>query len=157
MRTSRADLYSGTAGGPDSVQLCVVRVGATEYAIDIRRVREILPKQTLTPLPAAPGWEGVFEIRDTVVPVLDLRRRLGAVPSVPAGKEKTLICLLGRRQVALVVDAVVQVLRTTRNELRPAPSVSEGPYVIGVCGTAPALKLLLDVKALLSQPVEPRP
>ncbi len=153
MRNSRAELYSGSEDA-DSVQLCVFRVGAAEYAIDIRRVREILPAQRLTPLPEAPGWEGVFEIRDTVVPVLDLRRRLGATPSVAVGKEKILICLLGRRQVALVVDAVVQVMRTHRSELRPAPNVSAGPYVIGVCGSPPALKLLLDVKALLSPTLE---
>jgi len=55
------------------------------------------------------------------------------------------------------VDAVVQVMRTHRGELRPAPNLSAGPYVIGVCGTAPALKLLLDVKALLARPLESRP
>jgi purine-binding chemotaxis protein CheW len=154
LRTSRADLYSGLAVGPDAVQLCVVRIGATEYAIDLRRVREILPTQRLTPLPAASQWEGLFESRGTVLPVLDLRRQLGVRPSAAPGREKLLVVLIGQRQVGMLVDAVVQVLRTQRSELKPAPSVSEGPYVVGVCGDPPSLKLLLDVKALLSAAVQ---
>lgn len=154
MRASRADLYSGDAAGPGGVQLCVVRVGQAEYAIDLRRVKEILPRPKLTPFPAAPQWEGVFESREAVLPVLDLRKRLGALPTAASGKEKLLIVLVGTRQVGLLVDAVVQVLRTQREALRPAPSVTPEAFVIGVCGEPPALKLLLDVKELLRASVE---
>lgn len=155
MKSSRADLYSGADAGPDAVQLLVLRIGTTDYAIDLRRVREILPPQRLTPLPAAPQWAGVFESRGTVLPVLDLRSRLGVASTARRGKEKLLVILIGRRQVGLQVDAVVQVLRTRRSLLRPAPAVSQGPFVIGVCGDPPDLKLLLDIKALLSASVEP--
>lgn len=149
---SRAELYSGMDAGPDAVRLCVVRVGPAEYALDLQRIREILPRQKLTPLPAAPMWAGVFESRGTILPVLDLRQRLGVEPSVAPGKEKLLVVAVGRHQVGMVVDAVIQVLRTRRSQLKPAPALSEGPFVIGVCGEPPQLRLLLDVMALLQVP-----
>jgi len=139
------------------VQLCAFFVGKEEYALDIRRVEEILHPLPVTPLPRAPAFlEGVVSLRGAVVPVVDVRKRLG-VPLPRNGKSKLLICLLGRKRVGLLVDRVSQVVRTTVGELKPAPPLSregQSPCVIGVCGPPERMKLLLDVKALL-QPEPP--
>jgi purine-binding chemotaxis protein CheW len=139
------------------VQLCAFFVGSEEYALDIRRVEEILQPLPVTPLPRAPSYlEGVVSLRGAVVPVVDVRKRLGAKVD-PGGKAKLLICLVGRKRLGLLVDRVSQVVRTTVGELKPAPPLSregQGPCVIGVCGPPEKMKLLLDVKALL-QPEPP--
>lgn len=149
---------------PAACQLCVLRVGAEEYVVDLARVDEILPVPALTPVPRAPAFlEGVVKLRGEVVPVVDVRRRLGVPPGQsvalsPSGKprsrERLLVCRIGRRRVGFVVDAVTHVVKVPRASLRPAPlAVGPGraPHVLGVCGEAGHLKLLLDVKALLAE------
>lgn len=144
---------------PDrEVQLCAFYVGKQEYAVDIRRVAEILHPVPVTPLPQAPSFlEGVVNLRGNIVPVVDVRKRLG-VEAGPTRKMKMLICRMGRKRLALIVDGVSQVFKVKVSELKPAPPVGgEGslPYVVGVCGKPGRLRLLLDVKALLGP--APRP
>ncbi|MCC6332600.1 MAG: purine-binding chemotaxis protein CheW [Myxococcales bacterium] len=148
---------------PGLSQLCVLRVGAEEYVVDLSRVDEILPIPEVTPVPRAPGFvEGVVKLRGEVVPVVDVRKRLGVLPGqgqvlTPSGKprnrERLLVCRIGRRRVGFLVDAVTHVLKVPRASLRPAPLASgpgRQPHVLGVCGEAGQLKLLLDVKALVA-------
>ncbi len=146
------------------VQLCVVRIGAEAYALDLKRVDEILPVPAVTPLPRAPRFlEGVVRLRGEVLPVVDARKRLGVTgppePSLkPSGKprktERLIVCRVGTRRVGLLVDAVTQVQRVARTALRPAPLAArpgEAPHVLGVTGEGARLTLLLDVKALLRE------
>ena len=69
------------------VELCAFRVGDEEYVIDLRRVREILNLTEITAVPKAPeGIEGVMNVRGHVIPVVDVRKRLGVVPAIHAGR-----------------------------------------------------------------------
>jgi purine-binding chemotaxis protein CheW len=62
---------------PD-VQLCVLEIGHETYVVDLKRVEEILPAQVATPVPRAPVFlEGVVKLRGEIVPVVDVRKRLG--------------------------------------------------------------------------------
>lgn len=159
-------------GDEGLAQLCTFRVGGEDYAIDIMRVREIIPPAPVTPVPRAPSFvEGVVRLRGDVIPVLDVRRRLG-LPVTPATrKTKYLIVSVAGRRLGLVVDEVTEVLRIPRAQIRPPPALVEGGgprFFLGVCGgeggaTATGrrahartgrIRLLLNVKALLD-PVAP--
>ena len=135
------------------VQLCAFYVGKEEYAVDILRVEEILHPLPVTAVPHAPAFvEGVVNLRGLIIPVVDLRKRLGAGPPPPRIKPKMMVSLVGGRRVALLVDGVSEVIRLRKSELKPSPTMSLGaaaPYVIGVCGPANRLKLLLNLKAVL--------
>lgn len=138
----------------EAVELCVFRVGSDQYAIDLRRVEEIIQPPPLTRVPHAPPFvEGVFQLRARVVPLIDLRKRLSLPRSAPALRPKCMICRLGREWVAILVDGVDEVLRVLRSDLKPVPgflSIPARPYVIGVCGAADRLKLLLDLKSVFA-------
>lgn len=159
---------AGTAGpapGDALVQLCTFRIGGEDYAIDIMRVREIIHPLAITPVPRAPVFvEGVVRLRGEVIPVLDVRKRLGVEASPPTRKSRFLIVNVAGRRIGLVVDEVCEVVRLQRSEIRPAPSlgVSGAPrFFLGVCGgdgargmrRAVRLRLLLNVKALLDPAV----
>jgi purine-binding chemotaxis protein CheW len=150
--------------GSERVELCTFRVGGEDFAIDIMRVREIINPQPVTPVPRAPAFvEGVIRLRDEVIPVVDVRRRLGIAAAAPTRKSRFLVVRIGARRVALVVDEVTEVVRLDRSEIRPAPSFDEGdgpPWFLGVCGGeagavsagrrgAGRMRLLLNVHALL--------
>ena len=136
------------------VQLCAFQVGAEEYAVDIMRVEEILPPQPLTAIPRAPSYvEGVLQLRGAVLPVVDLRKWLLGAGAPPPTRTRLLICLLGRRRVAMAVDRVTEVVHVRKSDIKPAPpllSTGARPFVVGVWGPPTRLKLLLDLKALLA-------
>jgi len=139
------------------VELCAVAAGDEEYLLDLKRVREIVAPVGITPVPRAPPFiEGVASVRGGVVPVVDLRRRLGVEPAADGRRVRFLLLQVGRHRIALVVDAVVEVVRLLRSELRPATGLSgrAGSHLfLGVCGAGRRaggrLRLLLNVKALL--------
>lgn len=158
----------GQAG--DRVELCTFRIGGEDYALDIMRVREIINPLPVTRVPRSPSFvEGVIRLRSEVIPVVDVRKRLGQPPEAPTRKTKFVVVRIGGRRIALVVDEVTEVLRLARAEIRPAPDFSDAGaprFFVGVCGgeaperTAGAegagarrgsgrLRLLLNVQALL--------
>ena len=153
------------AGPP--CELCAFRVGDEEYAIDLRRIREILQPLPVTRVPRAPEFiEGVMDLRGEVVPVVDVRERLGLGPRPDGGKTKLLVVNVAGRVLALRVDAVLEVVRLPRSAIGPPPPLllAGGPRLfLGVCRgreqrpgarhsalrpAAQRLRLLLNVKAL---------
>jgi chemotaxis-related protein WspB len=55
------------------------QVGPDRVAVDVRRVREVVPRVRLTPTSGLPAWvAGVFVHRGRVVPVIDLHHLTGA-------------------------------------------------------------------------------
>lgn len=144
------------------LQLCVWRVGTEDFVVDLRRVDEILHVPSVTSVPKAPSFlEGVVKLRGDVLPVVDVRKRLGVTPleRAPLGprarsRERLVVCRIGTRRVGFIVDAVTQVLKVAKSALRPAPLTARpgaSAHVLGVCGEPNALKLLLDVKALIEE------
>ncbi|MFT3706520.1 MAG: chemotaxis protein CheW [Archangium sp.] len=141
------------------VQLCIVRIGRELYAVDLKRIDEILPMPGLTPVPRAPKFlEGVVRLRGDVLPVVDARKRLQVASTAgdavtPSGKprrtERMMVCRVGPRRVGVLVDAVMAVRRVLRTALRPAPLAT--PHVLGVTGDGDQVTMLLDVKALLTE------
>ncbi len=156
---------AATATEGTEVQLCTFRVAGEHFAVDIMRVREIIPPAPLTAIPEAPRYvAGVFRLRGDVVPVVDLSRRLGLPPGEPTRQAKYVVVKVAGRLLGLMVDEVCEVLRLARDELRPAPAAIDAKgarLFLGVCdgergtvrggrrGGAGRLRLLLNVKALL--------
>jgi len=153
---------SAAPGADPVVELCAVAIGDAEYVLDLRRVREIVAGAELVPVPRGPEWvDGVVHLRGATLPAVDARRRLGLPPRPAGQKPRVLLVAVGRRSLALLVDAVVGVVRLPRSALRPAEGLTPGGprLFLGVCGGgtrrgASKLRLLLDVKALL-EPAAP--
>ena len=147
--------------GERIVQLCAFVVGQEEYVIDIMRIREIIQPVRITSVPQAPAYlEGVINLRGAIIPVVDLRKRLGVAPNSAASKNKYIICSVGGRRVGLMVDAVTEVVRIPRDAIQKTPSLlSKSSFFMGVYGPPDRLKLLLNIQALLtsSDPVPAAP
>src|SRR5205809_5151739 len=73
------------AGSAAATQLVVFRIEKSEYALPVGNVGEILRMVAIAPVPEAPSWlPGVINLRGKVIPVIDLRVRLG-LASKPVG------------------------------------------------------------------------
>ena len=63
------------------MQLLTFSIAGQPYAIESRRVIEVLPLVSARPLPRAPDYLlGIFTYRGRLLPLVDLARRLGVAP-----------------------------------------------------------------------------
>src|SRR6056300_316897 len=94
------------------VQLACFKVGPELYALDIMRIKEIIRPQKLTPVPKAPSFiEGVINLRGSVIPVADMRKRFDQPIDEDTRKSRIVICSLAKRNIGLLVDEVKEVKR----------------------------------------------
>src|SRR5262249_28909654 len=98
------------------LQLVAFSVGPGQYALGIIRIKEIINPVRITPVPKAPAFiEGVIELRGTILPVVDMRKRFDLDAPAPSRSTKFLVVTIdvsGRRMiVALIVDGVSEPLR----------------------------------------------
>ena len=67
-----------------------------EYGVDILRVVEIKGWQEATHIPNTPDYiKGVINIRGSIVPIIDLRKRFG-MPEIEYSQTTVVICALCR-------------------------------------------------------------
>ncbi|HKL24982.1 MAG TPA: chemotaxis protein CheW [Desulfuromonadales bacterium] len=141
-------------GRKREIQLACFRIGNELYGLDIMRIKEIIRPQKLTPVPKAPRFiEGVINLRGTVIPVADLRKRFDQQVSDNPRKNRILVCALEGRMVGLLVDEVMEVRSFTRQEMTPASMFFKGQgddFFLGVARQDDLLVMLLDLDRVLS-------
>jgi purine-binding chemotaxis protein CheW len=131
-------------------------IGAERFGFVVDRIREIVRVDTITRVPHAPfPVRGIVNLRGRVVPVLDLRVRLGlpAAPVTPASR--ILICTAHERMLGLLVDAAFQVARVDRLRVAPPPAdviTAQSGYVLGVYDLGKSFLILLDADQVLLVP-----
>lgn len=136
------------------------RLGAEEYGIDILRVQEIRSYEAPTRIANAPRFVmGVVNLRGVIVPIIDLRLRLGC--SSVQYNEFTVVIVLTvlDRVVGIVVDSVSDVLEIDPGQVKPAPALAssiDAGYILGMgCltqGETERMLILTDIQALLASP-----
>lgn len=128
------------------------RLGAEEYALEVRQVREILKAPAVTEVPRAPAHVlGVIMVRGEVVTVFDPRRGLGLPPAAPGRAARVLVCEVDGEACGLLVDAVSQVVRlpASRVEQRPGGVGAGSDAVLALGRDGARLFILVDLAALV--------
>ncbi|MBX9623141.1 MAG: chemotaxis protein CheW [Gemmataceae bacterium] len=127
------------------------QVGADRMAVDVRRVREVVPRVRLAPATGGPPWSaGVFVHRGRVVPVVDLYRLAGAGECPP---------LLSSRIVLVPFppgsDRLVGLLASQVADVRELPDLPPGGVAGGLgapVADGTGVLRLLDPDRLLAEP-----
>lgn len=136
-------------------QVVVFQLGKEMYGADISVVREVGPLQRVTRVPRTPAYvEGVTNLRGRVIPVIDLRRRLGLPVTAATKATRIAVAEIDGGQVGMVVDAVVEVLRVPASVVEPPPpmfSKVERENVLGVAKVDGRLIILLDLARVLAR------
>lgn len=148
-----AEPHARAAGG----QYLTFVLANEEFGVDILRVQEIRGWSPVTPLPGTPGYvRGVLNLRGTVVPIIDLRRRLGMEPAEHGPTTVTIVVKAGQgarcRMIGLVADAVSDVCDVADGDLKDVPEL--GPavdlgFVQGMAAIRERMVILLDMDHLL--------
>ncbi|OGT98579.1 MAG: hypothetical protein A2X80_07680 [Geobacteraceae bacterium GWB2_52_12] len=135
------------------IQLACFSLGDNLFAVDIMRIKEIIQPLKLSSLPVpSRTLEGVINLRGSVIPVMNLRKRF-RMPAIADDKpSKFLIVALARRVLALIVDDVLEVITIPAGEIKAPPEVNEPEgleCLLGVCLSGERVFMILDIDSLL--------
>jgi len=146
------------APGEDGRQLVVFALGEERLALPMSAVREIVRPLPLVPVPRAPELLlGLANLRGRVLPVLDLRRLVGAAPREPDEATRVLVLEWRGSRLGLVVDAVHRVLEAAADALetaRGAAAALATGVLAGVVRDGAEVVQVLDLDALLDGRLE---
>ncbi|MDF2628902.1 MAG: cheW1 [Symbiobacteriaceae bacterium] len=136
-------------------QYVVFRLMGQPYGAAIDVVREVNHLTQITRLPNTPAYvEGVIDLRGEVLPVVDLRKRLGLPAKEADGETRLMVLSLGEQSAALIVDGVEQVLTINTDEIVPPNQHVTLPgqdYVVGVARGHESLVVVLDLARLMRE------
>lgn len=106
------------------LELTSFMVAGEEFGIDIRGIEEIVRMSIITRVPRTPAHiVGVINLRGRIVPVVDLRLRLGFEPLPETKATRIIITSVSGISVGLIVDSVREVLRMDASTLSSPPEV----------------------------------
>lgn len=139
------------------MQLLTFTVAGESYAIESRRVVEVLPLVPARPIPLTPGYvRGVFTYRGSLVPLVDLGRRLGdfeleerlstrviVVEYLPPGLRRP-------ARLGLVAENVISIVAAERAETSlPALELPAAPFLGRILRIDGRTVQVVDVDRLL--------
>jgi purine-binding chemotaxis protein CheW len=144
----------GAAPAPETEEhLVTFFLHEEEYGVPVLRSREIVRVGEITRIPEAPAHiRGVFNLRGRILPVVDLRTRLGLPAATITPRSRLILVEAHGRQLALLCDGVSRMTRVAASLVRPPPTEAlsaQVDYVTGVAQVAGRLIILLDLDRVL--------
>ncbi len=138
----------------ETCQLVIFTLAGEAFGLPIDRVESIIKPQAITIVPhARPYVVGVTNLRGTVLPVIDLRRRF----QLPLGEknedQRIMVVLSNEEKIGLQVDSVTQVLSVPLSAIEPPPPLVtafvNSAFVTGIANVDERLVILLDLEKVL--------
>ena len=136
------------------LQLVSFVLGNEEFGVDILCVQEINRMLQITKVPNSPGYvDGVINLRGRVIPVIDLRQKLGLPRKEHDNNTRIIVVEVNNKTVGFVVDAVREVLRIPVSITEAPPEIASGinsEYIKSVGKLEDRLLILIDLEKILS-------
>jgi len=139
------------------IELLGFMISNEQYALDILEIKEIVRLQAITHVPRSPVWlKGIVTLRGVIVPIFDLRSRLGLAEVEHGPDTRIVVVYRGEEFAGLIVDSITQVMRLPVDAIEPPPQTIaqvEAEFLRGVVRFRDHLVILLN----LSRVVEAAP
>ena len=117
------------------------------YGIDAEQVVEIITDHTITYLPRVPHYVRVINLRGQLIPIIDMRLRLGKMPE---DEHCIMVVNVENNVVGLLVDGVERMADIPRDSILPMPTQNPQKLISGMCSLPDgATMLVLDCSLLL--------
>lgn len=145
------------APGSAHLEYLVFELAMDRVALPLADVREVLRAVAITRLPGAPATvEGVIDVRGSVIPVIDVRTRVGLPRKRLELEDHLIVVQAAGRTVALRVDRVHWTVRIDPRTIESTREVAPDSFFLaGVAGMVDGLVLIHDLQRFLS-PAESR-
>jgi purine-binding chemotaxis protein CheW len=138
----------------DVVQLVGFIIGEEEYAVPILTIQEIIKPIGWTRVPQTPNYVlGVFNLRGSVIPLIDLRLKFGLPPKKQDDETRFIVMKHGDDVAGFVIDRLTMALRLNKSDIGPAPDTVDGDNTIieGVGKRENNILTILKVNKLLER------
>jgi purine-binding chemotaxis protein CheW len=111
----------------DDEQVVIFRLDKEEFGAPIASVQEIVrvPEELIRVPQAPPFVEGVINLRGSVLPVIDLRLRLGLKQVERTDRQRIMVFLISDVRTGFIVDQVAEVLKIPKSAIEAAPQLSK--------------------------------
>jgi purine-binding chemotaxis protein CheW len=134
-------------------ELLTFTLGEESYGIDILKVQEIRGYETVTRIANTPDFiKGVINLRGHIVPIVDLRIKLGLGEARYDKGTVVIILNVLKRVVGVVVDSVSDVITIPVSSVNPAPefgSVLGTQYILGLATIESQMLIVIDIEGLI--------
>ena len=138
----------------DELKLIIFKLGREEYGMDILRVQEIKRMMSITRVPSTPPFiKGVINLRGSVLPVIDLRTRLGLVETELGDAARIIVIMANDTTVGFIVDEVVEVTTINTQNIEVAHALSTGlstEYISGIAKADNRLFIMLNPDSIVN-------
>lgn len=138
----------------NTAQLVTFRLGQETYGIDIFKIQEVIHFQKISSIPKSPKFvEGVIKVRNQVIPVINLKKRLG-IREDGGDKPRIVILDLDGRLLGLIVDDISQVLKLDKKNYEVLPDSvveeKERACITRLANTEEGLIIIISPERILS-------
>ena len=140
----------------EDVQVAAFKLLKEEYGVNILNVQEIKVLTDITRVPFAPDYiKGVINLRGSVLPVIDLKRRIGLDDAPYTDATRIIIMKIGEFSIGMIVDAVTEVLTISGRDINPAKDVSDSTsnrFVNSIGNIDARLIIMLNLDEIVDLP-----
>ena len=137
-------------------ELITFAIGNEQYGVDIMSVREIKGWTDITHLPKQPDYvRGVLNLRGVMVPIIDLRCRLGEGLTDATPLHVVIIVQVADQQIGLLADRVLEIVGFDATQVQPVPAVARNngiDLLSGLVTSEAGMIALIDLQHLLAVP-----
>jgi purine-binding chemotaxis protein CheW len=131
-----------------ALEFLCFRISDEIYGINIMDIKEITKPGSITEIPHSPPFiSGVMSLRGTIIPVIDMRVRLGLSQGEYSAGERIVVIKNRNSLSGLLVDEVTQVAQVPQESVEPVPAVLDGvehECVSGLCRSGDRLIIILS-------------
>lgn len=143
-------LNSQVGYATDGRQVLTFTLGTEEYGVEILKVQEIKGYAAPTPIPNTPPHvKGVINLRGTIVPIIDLRRKFG-MEAAEYNQFTVIVVVQVRGKITgFIVDAVSDVLNLPTADIQPTPQFDDKcdtRFISGLAKVGEKIIILLDIE-----------
>lgn len=143
----------------EEVQIVSFLLGNEEFGLEIDKVKEIIRFPDIVKVPNAPFYiKGMISLRDTLMPIVDLRTKLDAGKDEITETTRVVVADINGTLMGLVVDRVYEVIRVSKDTIFPPPEMLTGKNGEKITGIAhldggKRIIMLMDLQGIVSRKV----
>ena len=140
----------------EGIQVVAFKLLNEEYGVSILNVQEIRKLTEITRVPFAADYiKGVINLRGSVLPVIDLKKRLGLADAPYTEDTRVVTVTVGDLHVGMLVDAVTEVLTINSKPVDPKKAINGKEitrYLSGIGNVDGRLIIMLNLQEILDLP-----
>ena len=140
----------------EGLQVVAFKLRDEEYGVNIFQVQEIRNLVDITRVPFSASYiQGVINLRGSVLPVIDLKKRLGLDPTPYTDDTRIVTVMVGEIPVGMLVDAVTEVLTIKTKLVDPKKAVDKtdiSKFLSGIGNIDGRLVIMLNLEEIVGLP-----